>query len=53
VPDLMQVYLIPAETAVELSLVHLVPALVAAFDGDMGCSRKITTQNPAIKRCFI
>ena len=53
VPDLMHVYLTPAETIVELSLVHLVPALVAALEGAISCVRKSDTQIEASSRRFI
>jgi di/tricarboxylate transporter len=53
VPDLMQVYLIPAETVVDLSLLQLVPVLVAAVAGVMCWSRKSEAQNKTSKRRFI
>jgi hypothetical protein len=53
VPDLMQVYLTPAETVVDLSLTHLVPALVAALEGAISCVRKSDTQIEASRWRFI
>jgi hypothetical protein len=53
VPDLMHLYLTPAETVVELSLVHLVSALVAALEGAISCVRKSDTQIEASRRRFI
>ena len=53
VPDLMHVYLIPAETVVELSLMHLVPALAAALVGAISCDRNSAMQIEASKRRFI
>jgi hypothetical protein len=53
VPDLMQVYLIPAETVVDLSLLQLVPVLVAAVAGVMSWARKSEAQNKTSKRRFI
>ena len=53
VPDLMQVYLTPAETVVELSLVHLVPALATALLGAISCVRKSDTKIETSKRRFI
>jgi len=49
----MQVYLTPAETVVEFSLLQLVPVLVAAVAGVMSCVRKSDTQIEASKRRFI
>jgi hypothetical protein len=53
VPDLMQVYLIPAETVVELSLLQEVPVLPAALAGVISWTRKSEAQIEASKRCFI
>ena len=53
VPDLMQVYLIPAETVVEFSLLQLVPVLVAAEAGVMSWTRNSEAQNKTSKRRFI
>jgi hypothetical protein len=53
VPDLMQVYLIPAETVVELSLLQAVPVLATALAGVMSWTRKSEAQIEASKRCFI
>ena len=36
VPDLMQVYLTPAETVVEFSVLHFAPAFIAAFEAVIG-----------------
>jgi di/tricarboxylate transporter len=49
----MQVYLIPAETVVDLSLLQLVPVLVAAVAGVMSWARKSEAQNKTSKRRFI
>jgi hypothetical protein len=53
VPDLMQVYLIPADTVVDLSLLQLVPVLVAAVAGVMSWTRNSEAQNKTSKRRFI
>jgi hypothetical protein len=53
VPDLMQVYLIPAETVVNLSLLQLVPALATALAGVMSWTRKSEAQIEASRRRFI
>ncbi len=53
VPDLMQVYLIPAETVVDLSLLQLVPVLVAAVAGVMSWTKNSEAQNKTSKRRFI
>jgi hypothetical protein len=53
VPDLMQVYLIPSETVVELSLLQEVPVLATALAGVMSWTRKSETQIKTSKRCFI
>jgi hypothetical protein len=53
VPDLMQVYLIPAETVVDLSLLQLVPALATALAGVMIWTRKSEAQIEASRRRFI
>jgi hypothetical protein len=53
VPDLMQVYRMPAEIVVELSLLHVVPALAAALVGAISCDRNNAMQIEASKRRFI
>ena len=53
VPDLMQVYLIPAENVVELSLLQVVPVLATALTGVISWTRKSEAQIKASKRCFI
>jgi len=52
-PDLIQVYLTPAETVVELSLVHLVPALATALLGAISCVRNSDTRIETSKRRFM
>lgn len=49
-PDLMQVYLVPESTIVELSLVQVEPGLIAAFEEAVNCVRSIDKHNIAIRR---
>jgi len=49
-PDLMQVYLVPESTIVELSLVQAEPGLIAAFEEAVNCVRSIDKHNIAIRR---
>ena len=52
-PDLMQVYLIPAETVVDLCLLQVIPVLVAALAGVMSWTRKSEAQIEVSNRRFI
>ena len=53
VPDLIQVYLIPAETVVDLSLLQVVPVLATALAGVMIWNRKSEAQIEASRQRFI
>jgi hypothetical protein len=52
-PDLTQVYLMPEATVVELSLLHVVPVLVAALAGVLICASKREVQIMVKNRCFM
>lgn len=53
VPDLIQVYLIPNEILVELTLVQVDPGFTAAFEGATNCMSNIEKHSNPIRRRFI